>query len=112
MSTPDSDDLDRLVDILRAVAVGRQHAKTARQLRAFGFPSDRHLRALVHRATDRGDLICADNAGYFVPASADEAQETIGRLRSQAIHMHCRASRLQALVDQVFAPNLWQESHQ
>lgn len=94
----------RFVAHLQAHAVGRARALTAKHLGAALDVSDRALRELAHEATDAGVLICADNAGYFVPATPAEVDETVGRLRSQAHEMLSRATTLAKLADARFAP--------
>lgn len=97
-------DCARFVAYLQGCAVGRAHARTAKQLGAVLDVSDRALRELAHEATEAGVLVCADNAGYFVPASPTEVDETVGRLRSQAHEMLSRAQALAKLADARFAP--------
>lgn len=94
----------RFVAHLQAHAVGRARALTAKQLGAVLDVSDRALRELAHEATEAGVLVCADNAGYFVPATSTEVDETVGRLRSQAHEMLSRASTLARLAHDRFVP--------
>lgn len=97
-------DCTRFVAHLQSHAVGRAQAWTAKQLSAALDVSDRALRELAHEATEAGILVCADNAGYFVPATSTEVEETVGRLRSQAHEMLTRATTLAKLADARFAP--------
>ncbi len=95
-------EVDRFVGYLQAHARGRLAARTARQIEAdLGF-NDRKLRALAHQAAEAGILICADNAGYFLPASPEEVEETAGRMESQAKEMLGRVGRIRALAATVF----------
>ena len=99
------------VDYLTTHAQGRGNAKTSRHIiaaLALGKHGDRILRALAHAATESGHLICTGNDGYWLPATADEAEETIGRLHSQGQEMLRRAQSLRTLVHQKFhaAPQL------
>lgn len=97
-------DLDAFVEYLQGNAHGRAHAKTAKAIRAaLGF-SDRECRAIAHEAARIGVLVCADNAGYFVPASFEEVQEAVIRLKSQAFEMSARARLLERLARATFAP--------
>lgn len=100
---PSGAEIDAFVD---ALPVGRGQALTARQLAPrlglHGANADRTIRSLAEHATLQGHLLCADNGGYFRPESADEAAETIGRLRSQGSKMLERARTLQALADREF----------
>lgn len=102
-AAPNAAELERFYN---ALPHGRDQALTARELSARLGLSERHgdrvLRNLAQHATDAGYLVCTSNAGYYRPASADEAQETIGRLRSQAAHMSDRARRMQGLMDRLF----------
>ncbi len=97
-------DCTRFVAHLQSHAVGRAQAWTAKQLSAALDVSDRALRELAHEATEAGVLVCADNAGYFVPATSTEVEETVGRLRSQAHEMLARAGALAKLAHERFAP--------
>ena len=94
----------RFVAHLQAHAVGRARALTAKHLGVALDVSDRALRELAHEATEAGVLICAANAGYFVPATSTEVDETVGRLRSQAHEMLSRASTLARLAHDRFMP--------
>lgn len=88
-----------------ALPMGRINALNARTLSArlnLGRNGDRRLRALAHAATDANMLVCGDSAGYYRPATAEEARESVGRLMSQARHMAERGHRLIALIDQTF----------
>lgn len=86
-------------------AFGRAHAKTARALRDMGCESnDRDLRTLREQAIAEGLLICADDSGYFVPATADEVGATVGRALSQAVKMIRSARRTERLARARFGP--------
>lgn len=92
------------VAYLQTHAHGKANARTAKALATALDLGDRELRVLAHEATESGVLVCADNAGYFVPATAVEVEETVGRLRSQAHEMLGRASTLAKLASERFAP--------
>ena len=47
-------------------------------------------------------LPAADNSGYFVPESMDEARESIGRIASQGALMSQRARTMQAIANRIF----------
>lgn len=97
----------RFIAHLTEHARGRAHAKTAKEIsRALGLGvhGDRILRALAHHATDDGIVVCTGNAGYWLPETEAEAEETIGRLRSQGVDMLQRADTLSKLVHQQFHP--------
>lgn len=99
MSQTGSDLLDRFVE---ALGRGRSRARVAKALAAvLGF-NDRLCRRLAHEAATRGVLICADDAGYYRPASRDEVDETVRRLRAQAFEMLSRAGALNRLADREF----------
>ena len=89
-------------DFFDHLPFGRANAVTARQLAARYGISDRDARALADAAADAGLLVCADNHGYFRPATAAEVDETIGRLASQAARMSRRARIIRALADRAF----------
>lgn len=116
MNGANADDIGTLVDYLTAAARGKAEAKTARALRdRLGF-RDRYLRILVHEANVAGVLICADNAGYYIPQAAADVAETVHRLRSQAFEMLTRAKLLEKLAGERFraprpprAPDLFDE---
>jgi hypothetical protein len=95
-----------LYTCLQRHAQGRANAKTARWLVAnLGMnkaTGDRLLRAIANAATENGLLICTGNAGYWLPDSLAEAEETIGRLHSQGVQMLERAKEMRALVDRHF----------
>lgn len=99
-------EVNRLIEVLAKSAQGRARALTARQLKDHGF-SDRELRALAHEAATAGVLVCADNAGYFLPASREEVAECIGRLRSQGQEMLARACTLERLAFRQFNGSLF-----
>lgn len=96
-----------LYDCLQRHAHGHDNAKTARWLvEKLGLPAstgDRVLRALANAATESGFIVCTGNAGYWIPATPEEAEETIGRLQSQGVQMIERAKQLRALVDKHFS---------
>ena len=83
-----------------ALMTGRAHARPARELSQHLSCTDRRLRQLAHAANEIGILVCADNAGYYLPANREEVDETIGRLRSQSSEMTLRARRLEELANQ------------
>lgn len=87
-----------------ALPVGRANAMTGKRLAAAFGTDDRTLRALAHEAIEAGYLVVADNAGYYRPESASEADEAIGRLESQGRQMLDRARRTRALLYRVFHP--------
>lgn len=97
---------DRVSALVRRLPRGRDHAVTAKALSVDGF-SDRELRALIHEATERGVLVCADNAGYFVPTSRAEVDECVRRLKSQGQEMLARAMRLEKLAHRDFSGRLF-----
>lgn len=95
---PNPDDVGEFVAYLTQAARGRGEAKRARELTGrLGF-RDRYLRSLAHEANRAGILVCADNAGYYIPADEAEVGETVGRLRSQAFEMLTRAALLERLA--------------
>lgn len=99
------EDVQRLYAYLRVNAIGRENAKTAREIGdalELGKHFDRLLRAFKHAANESGLLICADNTGYFIPANRDEASESIGRIRSQGAEMLALARTLEHLADSQF----------
>lgn len=97
---------EELVTLLSREALGRSNALTARELRASGY-EDRELRVLIHEATERGELICADNTGYFIPATKGEVAECVRRLRSQGQEMLARAAKIERLAEHHFAGRLF-----
>jgi MarR-like DNA-binding transcriptional regulator SgrR of sgrS sRNA len=100
MSEPAPVDRDEVARFIGALRTGRANARTARDLAAYLGCTDRRLRQLAHAANEMGILVCADNAGYFLPAARTEVDETIGRLRSQSAEMTTRARRLEELANQ------------
>lgn len=103
---PADDEIKQFYDQLRQHASGQSNAKTARQLVRLlnlGRNGDRRLRQLANAATESGMLVCTGNAGYWLPATEQEAEETIGRLHSQGIKMLERARELRVLVSRQFA---------
>lgn len=88
-----------------ALEHGRGNAQPAKVLGVRLGTTDRALRVLAHAATERGILICADNAGYFIPTSPDEVTVAIGRLRSQAFEMLTRAKTLERLARERWPPS-------
>lgn len=102
---PADDEIKQFYDQLKQHASGQSNAKTARQLvrmMALGRNGDRRLRLLANAATESGLLVCTGNAGYWLPATEQEAEETIGRLNSQGLRMLERARELRALVARQF----------
>ena len=93
-----------VTDFIRALPIGRGSALTARALAERLGTDDRALRALAAEAVDAGTLVVADNAGYYRPASAAEANEAIGRLESQGRQMLRRAALTRSLVYREFHP--------
>lgn len=95
-----------------AVPVGRAHAQTAAQIclalgyvDAAGEPTENHkrrVRLLAQHAVNADHLICGDDTGYFVPASAEEMSEMFGRFESQMALMRERLRKLRALSDKLF----------
>ena len=87
---PSADDVARF---LAAVPYGRDNALTGRELAAaLGLADsdgellphwDRHIRALRETAINSGALVCADDNGYFQPASREETDASTGRRRKQ-----------------------------
>jgi hypothetical protein len=106
-SGPDRADILAFVETLRGSARGRRKAITARALAPLVFGNDgaagaaRKFRALAHAATALGHPIGSGNGGYWYCATPNELDETIGRLRSEALHMLVRVSKLEALRDQL-----------
>lgn len=104
---PDKADILAFVETLRGAARGRKRAIPARKLATLVFGiehaggKDRKLRALAHAATDLGHPIGTGNAGYWYCASAEELNETIGRIRSQAMRELARVRKLEGLRDQL-----------
>lgn len=89
---------------LAALPVGRENAMTGKRLADALGTDDRTLRALAHEAVEAGQIVLADNAGYYRPANAAEADEAIGRLESQGRAMLRRASLTRNLIYRVFHP--------
>lgn len=91
-----------------ALGHGREQARTAEQIAdVLALPGGsenrkRRVRLLAEYAS-KCNLIAADNDGYYRVASADEVEQTIGRLTSQAHRMLERARTLKALADREFA---------
>ena len=100
------------VEHLRAHAYGRDNAQTALQVslalglgrRASGriVDGDRICRALANAARKAGQPVCSGNNGYWLPASPEEAEETIGRLQSQGVDMLAVADDLRRAVAMQF----------
>lgn len=94
------------------VPVGRANALTAAELcRRLGYvdaqgePTESHkrrLRLLARHAVDAEILVCGDDAGYFIPATADEPAEMIARFESQMALMGERLRKVRALIDRQF----------
>lgn len=98
----------RFMAFLRAHARGEAHAITAKTLcPALGLEATpqarRHLRACAQHASASGDLVCSGNAGYYVPASADEARGASARLRAEAFELLKRADQADRLTQEAFA---------
>jgi hypothetical protein len=101
-----------LVEHLERNASGRGNALRARAINARLGYNERTCRALVQEANRAGVLVAADNVGYFIPATAEEVDQAIGRLRSQAFEMLSRAHTLARLAATKFnrpAPKKLQE---
>lgn len=99
----------RFVAFLRLNARGEAKAITAAELcPQLGLPSTaqsrRHLRAAAHWAIEDGTLVCSGQAGYWIPATEDEARGTAARLRSEAREMEQRAEATERLARRMFAP--------
>lgn len=96
-----------VVAYLRQHAVGESHAVTASVLcRAIGIqPTEqgkRIIRGIVHQAVARGELICSGQSGYFVPATREEAESSLGRLTAEARSLRMRAEAARRLVIEKF----------
>lgn len=103
---PTSDSVKEFYEFLKKNAYGQPNAKTARDISRrmeLGRHGDRILRTLAAAAAEAGMLVCTGNAGYWIPATEQEAEETIGRLHSQGIKMLERARELRVLVSCRFA---------
>jgi hypothetical protein len=106
------DQVQSFVEWLRTNAFGRDNAKTALQVsvalelgrRASGriVDGDRICRALANAARKSGQPVCSGNNGYWLPASPEEADETIGRLKSQGADMLAVANDLSRAVASQF----------
>jgi hypothetical protein len=98
----------RVVNRVRALARGRKNAWPAKQLgddlgyAAKDVRDGRLLRLLAAEAVGQGFPLCTDNAGYFWPTSAGEADEAIRRLRSAGKALLRRADALQEAVEAEF----------
>lgn len=103
--------LARVVEYLKAHAVGKRNAKQARTIQdaliTGSNPADmldaRYLRLLVNQGLDAGVLICSTQKGYYLPANRAEADETIAWLKSEAAHRTQRAIRTAQLADELFS---------
>lgn len=103
--------LGRVVDYLKAHAVGKRNAKQARTIQdaliTGANPADmldaRYLRLLVNHGLDAGVLICSTQRGYYLPANRAEADETIEWLKAEAAHRTQRAIRTAQLADELFS---------
>ena len=106
-SRPAEPSADELAAFVEALGHGRSQARTAEQLAdALGLPGGsenrkRRVRLLAEYAS-KSHLVAADNDGYYRVACADEVEQTIGRLTSQAHRMLERARTLRALADVEF----------
>lgn len=93
------------VDCLRQHANGKDNAKRGAKLALLlGFKrhADRQLRALKQAAINANILVCSGNDGYWLPRSRAEADETIGRVKSQAFAMMHEARAIEKLCDKQF----------
>ncbi len=107
-----ADQVKAFFEWLRQNAYGRDNAKKALVVSlALGLgrrvgdkivDGDRVCRALANAARKSGLLVCSGNIGYWLPASAEEAQDTIGRLRSQGADMLTTADLLSRQVARQF----------
>lgn len=98
--------VDSFCAYLEQHARGRDHAIFGKHLAValgLGRNWDRKLRALANAANANGILVCTGDRGYFIAASFDEVEETIGRLESQALDMLKRIKTLRALAARQFS---------
>lgn len=56
---------------------------------------ERLMRALHHACIESGRAVCSGNAGYWLPVSMEEVQESTRRWRSQAADMNAKATLLE-----------------
>jgi len=102
-------DVQRFTDLIKREARGRNNALYAYDLKKrLGF-SPRTCRALANEANRLGTLIVGTNAGYFIPANRAEADESIGRLRSQGQKMSERAEQQENLAREKFGTLLLED---
>lgn len=97
--------VDAFCAYLEQHAQGRENAIFGKHLAValgLGRNWDRKLRALANAANAKGVLVCTGDRGYFIAASLDEVEETIGRLESQAIDMMKRIKTVRALAARKF----------
>lgn len=97
--------VDAFCAYLQQNANGRPNAIFGRHLAValrLGKNWDRKLRALANAANAKGVLVCTGDRGYFIAASFDEVEETIGRLESQALDMLKRIKTIRALAARNF----------
>lgn len=93
-----------LHDFLAALPVGRENAMTGRRLADALGTDDRTLRELIRQANEANVLVSADDAGYFVPLTADEAMPSVWRKQSQISTSQRRVRKELALIYQRFHP--------
>ena len=106
---PSDDDVARF---LVAVPYGRDNALTGRELAAaLGLADsdgellphwDRHIRALREAAINSGALVCADDRGYFQPASREETDASTGRRRKQIFTTLASLKAEEELIARIF----------
>jgi len=74
--------------------VGRANAIKGESLaRLFGFPDDRPIRKAIEELIDGGFPVCSSTespAGYFFPASVDEARTYSKSLQKRAVRIFLR----------------------
>jgi hypothetical protein len=98
---------DQVLTFFEAVPIGVDNALTARDLAPLlelePAHADRALRALVESAIiDHGLLVCTGNPGYWRPVSRDEAAQSVGWKKSQALRMLERVKAEASLLDKEF----------
>lgn len=97
--TPDE---SRIWSLIASRATGRDHALGVRDLTAATGLSDRMIRRIVKALIeDHGCPIASSPhppAGYFVPAGLLEITETLDGLRSRALSILTRMSRLRRIT--------------
>lgn len=109
--TPSTAAVEYFFNYLLKNAHGTAKARTARELlldpdfcEALDLATDgpRKLRALANEANNQGYPICAGNTGYFIPLAPEEANECLGRLRSESLDILERAKHLQHAINDYF----------